>query len=137
MILMTLNLLLKREIVLKRQETKNAQLNHPPLKKKQDRSFVIEPDLRKGLSSKGTSSDVYIKAKKSDPSVKAAAVSPVLSVTEDLFDYKVVSPVKNTKWRSPAQRQRKPVVSESEEDSNVVLEHFKAKSGKICIMYMV
>lgn len=91
-------------------------------------SFVIEPDLRKGLSSKGTSSDVYIKAKKSDPSVKAAAVSPVLSVTEDLFDYKVVSPVKNTKWRSPAQRQRKPVVSESEEDSNVVLEHFKAKS---------
>ncbi|XP_020790782.2 LOW QUALITY PROTEIN: recQ-like DNA helicase BLM [Boleophthalmus pectinirostris] len=42
-------------------------------------------------------------------------VSPALSVTEDLFDYVIDSPVKKTKPRPGV---RKPVVSESEEDND-------------------
>ncbi|XP_072291066.1 recQ-like DNA helicase BLM isoform X2 [Eucyclogobius newberryi] len=64
-------------------------------------SPVAQLDLRKDLGS----------AEKRDEDV----VSPTLSLTEDLFDYEIESPVKKTKKKTPATR--KPVVSESEEDN--------------------
>lgn len=45
------------------------------------------------------------------------AVSPAPSLTDDLFDYVIETPVKKTKRQPPVVR--KPIVSESEEDNDV------------------